>query len=62
LGLSIDDTAFSAARQFCDGGRRDGPPLTPPSNTVRPQSCFARIRSEVGMSVVESHYFDKGVA
>ena len=27
----VDDSAFSVARRFCDGGRRDGPPLAPPS-------------------------------
>ncbi len=26
--FEVDDAAFSIARRFSDGGRRDGPPLT----------------------------------
>ncbi len=29
--FEVDDSAFSVARRFFDGGRRDGPPLAPPS-------------------------------
>ncbi len=29
--FELEDSAFSVARRFCDGGRRDGPPLAPPS-------------------------------
>ena len=29
--FEVEGSAFSVARRFCDGGRRDGPPLAPPS-------------------------------
>ncbi len=29
--FEVHNSAFSVARLFCDGGRRDGPPLAPPS-------------------------------
>ena len=29
--FELEDSAFSVAQGFCDGGRRDEPPLTPPS-------------------------------
>ncbi len=28
--FELESSAFSVARRFCDGGRRDGPPLAPP--------------------------------
>ena len=37
----VEGSAFSVARQFCDGGRRDGPPLAPLSKGGEVGATFA---------------------